>query len=296
MMWELVQDSARSVLAAMEGMVVPAFFFLVLGLATKGRTLLQEVRRALPESSLNVQIAIFNLILIVPLLALSSQAMSALVNRYELGLVEPGLWSALPAPLVILLGVFLGDFVGYWRHRLEHTPLLWPSHAVHHSDTEMTWLTLERFHPINRATTFFIDGSALLILGLPPYAVFANYFVRHYYGFFVHADLPWTYGKLGRVFVSPAMHRWHHSANPDFFQTNFATVFSCFDQAFGTYKVPGPCTSPLGVTDDMGATLAGQMTYPFKKKAYRWFLARWRKRMQFLARSRSSEELDLADG
>ena len=249
MMWELVQDSARSVLAAMEGMVVPAFFFLMLGLATKGRTLLQEVRRALPESSLNVQIAIFNLILIVPLLALSSQAMSALVNRYELGLVEPGLWSALPAPLVILLGVFLGDFVGYWRHRLEHTPLLWPSHAVHHSDTEMTWLTLERFHPINRATTFFIDGSALLILGLPPYAVFANYFVRHYYGFFVHADLPWTYGKLGRVFVSPVMTagitlRTQTSSRPTLRRSSPASIrpsapTRCLDPA------PRPWASPM---------------------------------------------------
>jgi hypothetical protein len=133
----------------------------------------------------------------------------------------------------------------------------------------MTWLTLERFHPINRLTTFLIDSSALLLLGLPPAALIANMLVRHYYGYLIHADLPWTYGPLGRVFVSPAMHRWHHAADKAAFDTNYATVFSIFDQAFGTYRVPGPCTVPLGVTDDMAPTLAGQMSYAFSPRAYR---------------------------
>ena len=108
------------------------------------------------------------------------------------------------------IAIFAGDFVGYWRHRLEHTALLWPGHAIHHSDTAMTWTTGLRFHPINRLTTALIDTSVLALLGFPVWALIANNLVRHYYGLFIHMDLPWTYGPLGRVLVSPAMHRWHH--------------------------------------------------------------------------------------
>jgi sterol desaturase/sphingolipid hydroxylase (fatty acid hydroxylase superfamily) len=52
----------------------------------------------------------------------------------------------------------------------------------------------------------------MFLLGFPSYAIIANNLVRHYYGYYVHADLPWTHGKLGKIFVSPAMHRWHHAA------------------------------------------------------------------------------------
>jgi sterol desaturase/sphingolipid hydroxylase (fatty acid hydroxylase superfamily) len=90
-----------------------------------------------------------------------------------------------------------------------------------------------------------------------------NFMVRHYYGEFIHADLPWTYGRLSAVLVSPVMHRWHHARDVEGTGSNFATVFSVFDRAFGTYYVPGLCTVPLGVTDEMGQGTMGQLLYPF---------------------------------
>jgi sterol desaturase/sphingolipid hydroxylase (fatty acid hydroxylase superfamily) len=173
-------------------------------------------------------------------------------------------WTNVPNWLVVVVAVFVGDFVGYWRHRLEHTPFLWPTHAIHHSDTAMTWTTLFRFHPFNRLTTALIDTSALALLGLPPYALAANLLVRHYYGMFIHMDLPWTYGPLGRVLVSPAMHRWHHVRDAHGAGVNFATVFSVFDQAFRTHYTPGPCTAPLGVRDEIGQGALAQLAWPFK--------------------------------
>lgn len=272
-MLDLLSDFAlRSALAlktAGAEMVLPALIFFTIGVLTKGRTLFTDMQRAVAQTSLNVQIMVFNIVLIVPLIVLASQAMSDAASRYGLILISPETWRGLPFWLVIFIGIFIGDFVGYWRHRLEHTPLLWPAHAVHHSDTDMTWLSLERFHPINRITTFAIDSGVLLVLGLPIEAVLANNFVRHYYGYFIHADLPWTFGPLGRIFVSPAMHRWHHAADPAAFDTNYATVFSVFDQAFGTFRVPGPCTAPLGVTDAIGTTLSSQLSYAFVPRAYR---------------------------
>jgi sterol desaturase/sphingolipid hydroxylase (fatty acid hydroxylase superfamily) len=261
---------------AAQGMLWPALFFLCLGLLVKRRALITDVLRAVPQSSLNIKLMVFNLLFVVPLIALSGQALVDFVTTNGLQVLQPEDWQVLPMWLVMLIAIFIGDFVAYWRHRLEHSPLLWPSHAVHHSDTEMTWLSLERFHPINRITTFVIDAAALLVLGLPTEAVIANGLVRHYYGYFIHADLPWTYGPLGAVFVSPAMHRWHHAADVKAFNTNYATVFSIFDRAFGTYRVPGPCTAPLGVTDDMAPTLAGQISYAFLPRAYAGLVSRWK--------------------
>lgn len=264
-----LDNALRSLVDVAQHLALPALFFILLGLAVKRGRFIVDARRAIAESSLNLQILVFNLLLVVPLIALAGQAIHGFVSSYNFYLLHPTFWDGVPIAVPVFLGVVIGDFVGYWRHRLEHTPLLWPAHAVHHSDTQMTWLSLERFHPINRATTFVIDGSALLLLGMPAEAVIANSLVRHYYGFFIHADLPWTFGPLGKVFVSPAMHRWHHAADPAAFDTNYATVFSLFDRAFGTFRVPGPCTVPTGVTDDMGPGLAGQLGYAFSPRAYR---------------------------
>lgn len=265
---QLLGDSWDSVLAAFREMLPVAAFFLFLGMLIKRSALFADMRRAVAESGLNIQILLFNLIVIAPLLVLGSQALIWAFVTNGWSLIDREFWHGMPALPVIVLAVFLGDFVGYLRHRLEHTRLLWPSHAVHHSDTQMTWLTLERFHPINRITTYFIDTGVLLLCGLPSEAIIANNLVRHYYGYLIHADLPWTYGPLGRIFVSPAMHRWHHAADSAAFNTNYATVFSVFDQAFGTFRVPGLCTAPLGVTDKMAPTLAGQIGYAFSRRAY----------------------------
>jgi sterol desaturase/sphingolipid hydroxylase (fatty acid hydroxylase superfamily) len=258
---------------ALSSMAKAALFFFFLGLLVKRTALFTDMRRAATETGLNLKIVVFNLLFVVPVIVVLSQGLHWLIVTQGYALVDTTVWDGLPMLLVIFIGVFVGDFVSYWRHRLEHSRFLWPAHAVHHSDTEMTWLTLERFHPINRLTTFLIDSSALLLLGLPPAALIANMLVRHYYGYLIHADLPWTYGPFGRLFVSPAMHRWHHAADKAAFDTNYATVFSIFDQAFGTYRVPGPCTVPLGVTDDMAPTLAGQIGYAFSPRAYRRSIA-----------------------
>jgi sterol desaturase/sphingolipid hydroxylase (fatty acid hydroxylase superfamily) len=125
-----------------------------------------------------------------------------------------------------------------------------------------------RFHPINRFSTTLADFGFLLVLGFPEYALVASVFVRHYYGYLIHADLPWTFGKFGYVFVSPVMHQWHHARDPAAYRSNFATVFSIIDRLFGTFRVPGLCKVPLGVNENMGEGFVGQLKYPFRLTSY----------------------------
>lgn len=181
-------------------------------------------------------------------------------------------WAGLPEAVTLIAAVFVGDFIAYWRHRLEHSRILWPSHVLHHSDTAMNWTTVYRFHPINRLTTVFFDFGLLLAAGFPAGAAATNAVFRHFYGIFIHINQPWTLGPLRHVLVSPAMHRWHHVKEGAGVGCNFASVFSVFDRLLGTYYVPGPCNSPLGVPDVNHQSYWSQLWLPVVTAA-RWIRA-----------------------
>jgi len=239
-----------------------AVVFAAIALAAGGADAIRKARAAAGEVRTNVILFTLDIVAVTPLLALMLGFTGAALQAS--GLVAPIPWAMAPAWLVALAAIFFGDLIAYWRHRLEHTDALWPTHALHHSDTAMTWTTGLRFHPFNRVTTALIDTTVLALLGFPVWALIVNNLVRHYYGLFIHMDLPWTYGPLGRVFVSPAMHRWHHVREAQGAGVNFATVFSVFDQAWRTHDVPGPCDVALGVREDMGRGLAAQLLYPVR--------------------------------
>ncbi|MFP4518824.1 MAG: sterol desaturase family protein [Oceanicaulis sp.] len=249
-------------------LVFGAAGFFLLALLLRGRDALSDALRVLPETRTNLALAAFNAIALAPVFAMLAVGLDTLAGVAAWRAPLSAFWNNLPAALVWPAAVIAGDFTGYWRHRLEHVRWLWPSHAVHHSDTDMTWLTLHRFHPVNRLTTYGIDTGVLVLLGFPTEAVIVNLMVRQYYGMFIHARLDWHYGALGRIFVSPVMHRWHHACDRRAYNANFATVFSLWDQAFGTYFVPGPVTAATGVDHSMGAGLAGQLGYALSPRAY----------------------------
>jgi sterol desaturase/sphingolipid hydroxylase (fatty acid hydroxylase superfamily) len=263
------QDAGGSAWAAVLALIAPALVFAVIAFAARGKASLTTAGAAAGEVRTNFILYGVDVLIFSPALALAVGGVGAAMQHVGLALLHQSDWRHLPPWLVGFLAIFAGDFIGYWRHRLEHTAPLWPAHAVHHSDERMTWTTLFRFHPINRLSTALIDTSVLALLGFPPWALVLNNLVRHYYGMFIHMDLPWTYGPLGRVLVSPAMHRWHHIRDANGAGVNFATVFSVFDQAFRTHHVPGPCDVPLGVRDDIGKGALLQLLHPFRV-AYAW--------------------------
>lgn len=260
-----------ALVAAAKDVAVCTIVFTAIALAAGGATAIAKARAASGEVRTNMILFVFDIIAVTPLLALALGITGAAIQAS--GAAAPIQWDAAPAWLVAFAAIFAGDFIAYWRHRLEHSDALWPAHAIHHSDTAMTWTTGLRFHPLNRITTALVDTTFLALLGFPPWALIINNLVRHYYGLFIHMDLPWTYGPLGRVFVSPAMHRWHHIREADGAGVNFATVFSVFDQAWRTYHVPGACNVPLGVRDDLGRGVLGQLLHPFRALR-RWSVGR----------------------
>jgi len=262
-MQELVVAVFRALRVTSELLAYSTIFYVGLALLVKGRQAIAIGRPAIAAMRVNLGWLFLDAIIIAPAIAVAVASLRFVIRQYSLEVVDEQAWQMLWTPLVGVIAVFLGDFVSYWRHRLEHTPWLWPAHAIHHSDTEMSWLTLARFHPVNRLVTGCVDIVFLALLGFPTWALIANQIVRHYYGEFIHADVPWTFGPLRWVFVSPAMHQWHHARDVEGAGSNFATVFSVFDLGFGTYYLPGPCNVPLGVTEDVGHGVIRQLIYPF---------------------------------
>ena len=141
-------------------------------------------------------------------------------------------------------GNAISDFAGYWRNRLMHGARLWPVHVIHHSDRAMTWLALIRVPPIERLVTTVVNMAALVAVGLPGWVIVVNSIVRNFYGFFIHADLPWAYGPLKYVFASPVMHRWHHVRD----MTDFATIFVVRHRVWYCHA-PGKNLPPPGFDD-----------------------------------------------
>ncbi|TNE66931.1 MAG: fatty acid hydroxylase family protein [Alphaproteobacteria bacterium] len=246
-------------------LVILAGFFTLASLVVRGPRALVDWKAARAEWRTNLIYFITDLVLMVPVLTLMSQGIVAFMAGAGIAGMASDHIAKLPAWVTVLLIVAVSDLVGYWRHRLMHLPALWPVHAAHHSDRHVGWLTLIRFHPINRLVAVGLNAVVLTALGFPVWAVVIDGWVRHFYGYYVHANLGWRYGPLRYVFVSPHLHRWHHARDREAIDKNFATVFAFYDLLFGTFYSPAAPAENLGVTEtDYPAAWWGQILYPFR--------------------------------
>jgi sterol desaturase/sphingolipid hydroxylase (fatty acid hydroxylase superfamily) len=239
--------------------------FAWLGFIVKGRTAVAWFKRSWSDARLNIFYYFLDVILVVPIAAILIAFINYWIIERGFSLFSPIVYENWSQLAILLFCVAASDFIGYWRHRLLHTYALWPVHSIHHSDAEMTWTTLARFHPINRLLTTALNAIFLSVLGIPPVMIALNGIFRHYYGYFIHGDFPWTYGSLRYVFVSPVMHRWHHVREVEGSGANFTTVFSLIDVIFGTFYMPKRAIPALGIaTRSFPTTWFGQTLYPFK--------------------------------
>jgi sterol desaturase/sphingolipid hydroxylase (fatty acid hydroxylase superfamily) len=161
----------------------------------------------------------------------------------------------------------IGDFLGYWQHRWFHGGWRWPFHAVHHSSTELDWLSSVRLHPVNDMLSRIIQAVPIVALGYNVGAVALYTTAATIYAVTLHANLSWTYGPFRYVIASPAFHRWHHTSEAEGRDTNFAGFFPLWDLMFGTFYMPrGRQPEDFGVSDPVPTGLPGQLVYPFRRR------------------------------
>lgn len=138
-------------------------------------------------------------------------------------------------PLVI--GVIALDALIYWQHRIFHkVPILWRLHRVHHSDSTLDVTTAIRFHPIEIFLSMLIKFLAIWILGLSAVTVLIFEIILNGMAMFNHSNARVPVDNVLRwVFVTPDMHRVHHSVYKNETNSNYGFNISLWDRIFGSY-------------------------------------------------------------
>ncbi len=173
-----------------------------------------------------------------------------------------------PAILQFVEIMFLADIVQYWVHRAFHQiPWLWKFHAVHHSAEVMDWMAGNRLHIFDLAITRSTIYIPSFIMGFDTYPLYAYIGFVSLYSVFIHANLSFDMGNWRYVFTTPQFHHWHHGADEEAIDKNFAVHFPVLDMLFGTFLMPGTrWPDSYGVNGEaVPMSFVKQLTYPFKR-------------------------------
>lgn len=175
--------------------------------------------------------------------------------------------AAQPPGLIALEMLLAGDLVAYWVHRFFHRGRLWRFHAIHHSSTQLDWLSSLRLHPVNDMLTRSLQAVFLLALGFPLVGLALYVPFLSLFAVLLHANVSWSFGPLRYLIASPAFHRWHHTAEDEGLDKNFAGLFPVYDLIFGTFHMPvGRMPQHFGIKgQQVPDGFLAQMLWPFKK-------------------------------
>ncbi|NVK18259.1 MAG: sterol desaturase family protein [Methylocystaceae bacterium] len=142
-------------------------------------------------------------------------------------------------PAFIALGIIMLDFMIYVQHVLMHkVPVLWRLHRLHHADLDYDVTTGIRFHPIEIILSLLYKMGIILITGIDPVAVVLFEVILNGMAMFNHANfrLPLGLDRVLRlIFVTPDMHRVHHSSIQSETDSNYGFNISLWDRFFHTY-------------------------------------------------------------
>ena len=137
------------------------------------------------------------------------------------------------------LAVVILDFMIYVQHWIVHrVPLFWRFHIVHHTDLDLDVSSGLRFHPVEILCSMLYKMVLVLILGPASTAVMIFEVILNGMAQFTHSNinLPETADRMLRwLFVTPDMHRIHHSIEVNETNSNYGFNLSIWDQILGTY-------------------------------------------------------------
>lgn len=143
-------------------------------------------------------------------------------------------WAAVP------IGVVALDLVIYTQHLVFHrVPVLWRLHRMHHADLDIDVTTGVRFHPLEILLSMGIKIAAVLVLGMPAFAVLIFEVLLNATSMFNHSNvaLPPRLDAIARwIVVTAQMHQVHHSIVRAETDSNFGFNLPWWDRLFGTYR------------------------------------------------------------
>ena len=195
----------------------------------------------------NLGIVVLNTVIaraVLPMAPIMFAGLSAEMGWGIFNIFDVSPWLAIIGTIVLM------DLAIWLQHVMVHAvPVLWRLHRLHHADLDYDVTTGARFHPIEILLSLGIKFAVIALLGAPAAAVLVFEVILNAMAMFNHANFKLPLGLdalLRTVFVTPDMHRVHHSIVPSETNSNFGFNLSIWDQMFGTY-----IAQPTGGHDGM---------------------------------------------
>ncbi len=167
--------------------------------------------------------------------------------------------------------LFVADLTQYWVHRAFHrVPWLWRFHKIHHSAETMDWLAGSRLHLVDIAVTRALSYVPVYVLGFGEAPLFAYVVFVSIQATFIHANLRFELRALRGLLATPQFHHWHHTADADAVDKNFAVHLQVLDRIFGTFHLPKgrwPRSYGLAGGERVPSGYLPQLVEPFRAKA-----------------------------
>ena len=219
-------------------LVAPLVVALVVAMLVCERCWPAERRKVLARGVLHdAAFFVLHVVAVVPFMTLLGVAFAELMGSHARWINAP--WTAAwPRWLLLTVTIILMDGCNWLAHWADHRiTALWRFHALHHSQEELSVLTSFRAHPLSHLPGFFMATIPVVVLmgdrGMAPLLITCYVCL----GTLPHANVPWSFGPVGKVIVSPAYHRLHHSIDePVGF--NLGVVLTVWDMLAGRARFP----------------------------------------------------------
>jgi sterol desaturase/sphingolipid hydroxylase (fatty acid hydroxylase superfamily) len=150
-----------------------------------------------------------------------------------------GLLSGLEnGPIKWLLAFVFFDLAIYLWHVASHKfEWLWRFHKIHHSDKSFNVSTGFRFHVFDLLLEIIYKCIFVIVIGVNAYLVLSIEIIELFFIFFHHANIRVPNEEaISRVFITPSLHRPHHSTLRAEHDSNYGIVLSIWDRMFNTRK------------------------------------------------------------
>jgi sterol desaturase/sphingolipid hydroxylase (fatty acid hydroxylase superfamily) len=184
----------------------------------------------------DVLYTVLNATLVVPLVVALSLSFAEVARKSLPWIVVPRS-EFLPRWFVIALIFVAMDACNWTAHLANHkVRMLWRFHELHHSQEDMSVLTVFRTHPLIHVSYLIalIPGIVLVANGAVTTTLLVGYAAVVA---FEHSNTNLSFGPLNRIFCSPNYHRIHHRVEGRQ-DVNLGFALTIWDQLSGRAVFP----------------------------------------------------------
>ena len=145
---------------------------------------------------------------------------------------------------------------------------------MHHSDDFVDVTTTYRTHPVETVWRFLFVIVPVWIIGIPAAAVVIQRLVSAANGIFEHGNIRLSTRVdrvLSSIWVTPNIHKIHHSRELSETNSNYANVLTIYDRLLGTFTPSSRAESVVYGLDDVDPARIGSfgalLSLPFEGKS-----------------------------